>query len=56
MWWTGPNPEDCLEVHINPNEITIWQHLNGGITGATMDGKTGLELAQFMLTHLDRRN
>lgn len=56
VWFTGPGDDDMVEIHIHPNEVTIWQTLRGDITSVTTDTKTALELAAHIRLHLDRSN
>lgn len=56
IWWTGPSDEDCVEIHLKANEATIWQYRGGELSSVTVSAETAVQIARYLITHLDRRN
>lgn len=51
VWWTGPGPDDCVEVRVGDDEISevvIWQFRFGDISSVNVTRETAGEIAAFM--------
>jgi hypothetical protein len=48
LWWTGPGPDDCIEIHFNETEVTIWQYRHGDISSVTANRQTAEEIANYL--------
>lgn len=52
VWWTGPTDTDCVEIHVKPDEVTIWQHQHGNISSVNMTPQLAEEIANYLKSML----